>query len=302
MTAPATAEVKKTWRGAPRGTMVRRSRHLWRWLLSGLALCLIGLAVYLAWPRRLSRPVLLILTSDREERTLPLVPYAEGDSQALFDWARAAKVPARQAQLMEVDTPDSFVRRLARDDDATKRLTFSLGEKGSSSFLGPTDTLVLYIKGHGLAIDVSDGERPDMRPLVVKSLSERDLAGAWFRDPGLTIDVSELLRELAQFSEMKKLIILDAVHLNYDPRLGMLVNAFPQAVKNTIENLPSRRNLWVLVGQSDGQRAVGLPGAGRSVLVDSLASLLERKPGDSVGVELGSLVTKVQSRIDEQNQ
>ena len=76
---------------SPRGTLVRRSRHLWRWLLTGLALVLIVLAVLWAWPHPLPRTMLLVLSGAREERTLPLVPFVEGDCSALLDWRKARR-------------------------------------------------------------------------------------------------------------------------------------------------------------------------------------------------------------------
>jgi len=118
MSATASQEGKRSWRGAPRGTLVRRSRHVWRWLLSGLALVLVLFAVWWAWPRPLPRTMLLRLTSDREERTLPLLPYVEGDRQALLEWAHGAKVPVCQRQLIELVSARDFVHRLIGDGNA----------------------------------------------------------------------------------------------------------------------------------------------------------------------------------------
>src|SRR6187401_933859 len=93
--ASAATENKRSWRSPPRSGLVRRSRHLWRWLLSGLAILLIGLAIYWTWPRRLPQTMLLILSDNREERNiLPPVPFAHGDMEALQHWAQLAKVPS----------------------------------------------------------------------------------------------------------------------------------------------------------------------------------------------------------------
>src|SRR5262245_3105882 len=301
MTAGANVEIKRSWRGGPSGVLVRRSRHLWRVLLSALVVVLIGLAVLWAWPRPLPRTLLLVLTSDREERTLPLVPFSAGDSEALLAWARAAKVPASHQQLSEIANSRDLVRRLGPEASAENRFSFMLEGTGRPSRFAATDALVIYIKGHGLAVDVGDS-KPDVRPLIITSLSETDLAGPWFRDESHVIDVSALLGELARLPEQRKLVVFDAVHLNYDPRLGSLVNAFPQAVQKAVEQLPARSNLWVLLGQGDGELAVGLPGTGRSALVDSLVKALERGPREPNSIDIDKVVTKAQSRLSELGQ
>jgi hypothetical protein len=100
--SPASGDSRRSWRGAPRGTLVRRSRNVWRYLLTAIAALLIGTALYLAWPSTPTRTVLLILSAEREERTEPLVPYVAGDRRALLDWAVAAagkihvQIPAQE--------------------------------------------------------------------------------------------------------------------------------------------------------------------------------------------------------------
>src|SRR5262249_17527029 len=156
---------------APRGTLVRRSRYVWRWILSALSLLLIGVAIYWAWPRPLPRILMLVLTSDREERTLPLVPYVEGDREALLQWARAAKVATCQRQLSDVATPQAFARQLMPGARTSEGVSFTLEGRGGGDYqVAPGDTLIIYVKGHGLALDVSTGDKPDIRPLLVKSL------------------------------------------------------------------------------------------------------------------------------------
>jgi len=94
-------------------------------------------------------------------------------------------------------------------------------------------------------------------------------------------------------------VILDAVHLNYDPRLGTLINSFPQAVKQAVEQLPQRNNLWVLVGQSDGEFAMGIPGTGRSALIDSLVNLLQRDSKGAAAMDIDSLLARIQTRLND---
>src|SRR5262249_49092680 len=151
-------------------------------------------------------------------------------------------------------------------------LDFRLNPNSPGTAPNKDDTVVVYIKGHGLALDVSDqspanattvGSNSDnIRPILIKSLSETDLARSWYTDDDLVIDVGQMLQALAAVPDIRKLVIFDTVHLNYDPRLGTLVNAFPSVVKRIVDQLPSRASLWVLVGQNDGEIAVSLPEGG----------------------------------------
>src|SRR3954453_12174724 len=112
--ATAATNNKRSWRSPPRGGLVRRSRYVWRWILSGLAIGLIGLAVFWAWPRPLPQTMLLVLSDDREERNiLPPVPLVAGDIAALQSWAQAAKVPNVALQLSKIENAGWLARRLS---------------------------------------------------------------------------------------------------------------------------------------------------------------------------------------------
>lgn len=296
---PSAVDNKRSWRSPPRSGLVRRSRYVWRWILSGLALALIALATYWAWPRPLPQTMLLVLSDDREERNiLPPVPFVGGDIAALQNWADAAKIPSLALQLSKVENAAWLAKQLT-STSPENRLGFL--RAGAKFELNNGDTLVVYVKGHGFAIDTSNGEKPDVRPVLIKSLGETDLASSWYRDERHVIDVRQFLEALAAASNIRKLVVFDAVHMNYDPRLGTLVNAFPAAVKQAVEQLPFRSNLWVIVGQNDGELSVGLPSAGRSALVGGLVNSLERTKKDGVGIAIETLFGKVQSRLDELN-
>src|SRR3954447_5058884 len=106
MARGASTESRRSWRSVPSGTLVRRSRHLWRWLLSGLALLFIIAAILFAFRQR-PQTLLFVLTgssSGRDERTvLPLVPFVEDDRDALMDWAAGAKIPVCVEQLTDIE-------------------------------------------------------------------------------------------------------------------------------------------------------------------------------------------------------
>jgi hypothetical protein len=307
----ASGNGKRSWRTTPQSGLVKPSRYLWRFILSGLAIALIAMAIYIAIPRPPVRTFLLVLSDDREERNiLPPVPYITGDSAALQSWTQSARMPSLVLQLSKVESAASLARQLSPESTGS-RLNFSTAASGEVP-LAQKDTLVVYIKGHGLVIDDTGegtagrdkvGSAPaSLRPVIVKSLSENDLAGAWYRDSTLLLDVRQLLQGFAELPAVQTLVIFDCLHVNYDPRLGMLVNAFPSAVKQAVEKLPTRENLWVLVGQGDGELAVGVPGAGRSAFVDSLVSGLERQKGEGLGLAATELFQRVQTSLNNRNQ
>src|SRR5439155_15253278 len=136
------------------------------------------------------------LSDDREERNiLPPVPLVAGDIAALQSWAQVAKAPTLAMQLSKVENAGWLARRVS-PTAGENRLTFGQPASGASPAIKTGDTLVIYIKGHGLALDVSASEKPDVRPILVKSLSETDLSSPWYRDEQHVIDIRELLQEL----------------------------------------------------------------------------------------------------------
>ena len=98
--SPASAqEVRKSWRGGPQTNMLRRSRNVWRYILSGFALSMIGLMIWWLIPVRPPRVLLLTFSDLREDRhTIPPVPAAS-DVEALVEWAQGVNVPVAQLSL-----------------------------------------------------------------------------------------------------------------------------------------------------------------------------------------------------------
>lgn len=278
---------------------MRRSRNVWRYLLSAIAIGLVGLAIFWAWPRPVQRTLLLIVSSEREERTSPLVPYVAGDRRALLDWAAAANVPTSDLTLGDLPALSALRQWLAPGDPAGERAVFERRGKSPGKYrIGKNDRLVIYIKAHGFALDVSKTGQKDIQPLLVKRLNEEDLATAWQESAAHVLNAGQLLQELAGLRDVHTLVVFDVVHVNYDPRLGVVVNAFPDALRQAAEKLPGRGNLSVVCCQASGELSAGLPAVGRSAVADCLVQALTRQPKGPNAVSLEQVVRDWQKGLD----
>ncbi|MEX2176506.1 MAG: caspase family protein [Pirellulaceae bacterium] len=292
----------RAWRGVQRTSVVGKSRLAWRWILSLTAVGLMIAAAIFAWPSPAPRTLLLTLSDDREDRnTIPPVPFVEADLEALRKWAQAANVPVCERSLADIPAPQSFVRSLLSGRDGQRSgIEFQRNDKRPVS-LQPGDTLVIYVKGHGIALDLGTDEQPRVVPLLVTSLTEEDLGGNWGKSGGTSRDcklnVAELLKELATLEGIPKVVILDAMHLGYDPRLGTLANAFPEAVAQSIP--PDAKDLWVVLAAGDGEVAVDDPHNPGTSFVTNLTSALQREAHEkSPSIDLSQLVAEAAAAMD----
>lgn len=270
-TAGAKAAGKRSWQRAERQTFDERSHQVWRAIISLLALALVCAGGYYIWLSLQPQPktLLLSITDDRTEyATVPPVPMLKGDEQALLGWAREAKVPTLLSKLSVVKDIGPFIDSLS--SAAPTRPRFELldsapGTGGQDYPLKKKDTLIVYIRGHGLATLPPGATNP--QPILVtrferlQEITERN-----------SISVATLLERLAAIPDVNKLVILDAVHFNYDPRLGQLVNQFPTAVAAAIP--ADAQNLWVLLPTASGEQTAIVPQHERTLfnvaLVDAL--------------------------------
>lgn len=281
-------EGRPSWHRPPPTTLVEHSRRAWRWLLSGLAVVLVVLGVYWAWPRPAAQTLLLILRDDRAERNiLPPVPSLEADLEALWEWARAARMPVAELPLSRLDTPQTLAQWLSpADAHAPLRFARHRGTPGEVP-LTPRDTLIVYVKAHGIALRPAASDPPQLVPLLLKTLVEEDLASDWSQSPAKVLPVGPLFTALASVPAQRKLLILDALHLGHDPRLGAVTNLFPQAVAQTAAStLATRRDLWVVVPGAGGEVSCASPDNGRSVWMEAmLTALSPSKPTGSLPLD-----------------
>ncbi len=105
----------------------------------------------------------------------------------------------------------------------------TLGEVLSQQNIGPEDNLLLYIRALGYT-EADQG-------FMVWTLEPERLSLGRFR-------LRDLLSQLAEFRAAEKILLLDAGDLTHDPRLGVVVNAFPEWLKREVENTGDP-HLWV---------------------------------------------------------
>jgi hypothetical protein len=270
---------------------------MWRWLLTALALTMIGLAIYWLYINSVPPPKTLFIsvTADREElATVPPIPMLDGDEQAIRDWARATTVPIHFAKLPALRPVEDFCRRLASEEEQPRYE--SIGEDGqtrdSGKRLRKHDTLVLYIRAHGMAM--IDGKDLTVPPTPFLVSSFQGLANVSHSN---SLSVADLLQNLSLMPEVKKLVILDAVHFNYDPRLGQLVNQFPSAVANAYP--VTARNLWVVMPGENGETSVIAPQQGRTLFNLALFDSLRSVDNQSDRLPLPNILESLRDRVAE---
>jgi len=115
-------------------------------------------------------------------------------------------------------------------DLQTSRSIATLANRLQGIAPGRRDTLVLYLRGHNVS---ADGKAWVLCSDYLRS-------GQAGRYP-----LGDLLRQLAECPAAKKLLIIDAGDLAGDPRLGMLVNEFPQLLEDEVR-LVNDPGLWIL--------------------------------------------------------
>ena len=296
MATTAGASGKRSWQQPQRPVFDEHARKVWRLLISLVALVMIAVAI-LAWWMSFKTPprtLLVSITDDRKElATVPPVPMLEQDEAALQSWAQATKVPMLSRKLPALLATASFLNTLFSPTEGFEFTTFDAAGKSSvgRQALRKGDTLLLYIRAHGMAVLPSKGTDPD--PYLVTSfagLSETSAANS--------ILVTDLFRQLAANRDVKTVVILDAVHFNYDPRLGQLANQFPTAV---VKALPTdATNLSVILPSGNGELTVISPEHERSVFSLTLQDCWQaEKSNGAMRVALPKLLELVRDRYQQ---
>ncbi|QDU28252.1 hypothetical protein ETAA8_33520 [Anatilimnocola aggregata] len=285
---------KRSWQGTQRPSFDANARHMWRWLLSLLAITLVAAAIwYLINAFDIPPKTLLIsVTADREELgTVPPVPMLERDEQALKDWAQATEVPVHFAKLKGLRPVDEFCRKLGSDEEQPRFETVTADGtlRPSNKSLRKQDTLIIYIRAHGLAM--IEGKDPQAKPTPFLVTSFQGLANI---SQSNSISVNELFANLAKLADVKKLVIIDAVHFNYDPRIGQLVNQFPSAVAQAFP--VNAKNLWVILPGETGELSVVAPQQQQTLFSTALFSGLRAEDTKTARTSLPKLVEQIRDR------
>ena len=287
---------KRAWQRTQRPTFDDQSRKVWRMLLSIVGLLLIVVAA-IAWWASLtppSRTLLVSITDDREEfATVPPVPMLEQDEAALKSWAQATEAPFLSRKLSSLKGVKSFCDSLFAASDGLEFETLDVLGKPTvqRETFRKGDTLLLHIRAHGLAL-LTPGQ-PEPQPFLVKSFKNlEDLTQS------NSISVADLLKTLATHEDLQVVVVLDAVHFNYDPRLGQLVNEFPTAVANAMP--ANAKNLWVVLPSTSGEITVVSAEQERTLFnLALLESWQEEKAGGAGKIALPELVQLIKDRYKE---
>ncbi|WP_254509714.1 hypothetical protein [Anatilimnocola floriformis] len=293
MANTAGASGKRSWQKPQRPVFDEHARKVWRLLISIVALVMIAVAIFAWWMsfKTPPRTLLVSITDDRKElATVPPVPMLEQDEAALQNWAQAAKVPTLSRKLPALLQTTTFLNTLFSPTDGFEFTTFDTAGKPSASrqSIRKGDTLLLYIRAHGIAVLPTKGTEP--LPYLVTSF-----AGLAETTTENAILVSELFRQLAANRDVKTVLVLDAVHFNYDPRLGQLINQFPSAVAKALPE--DATNLCVILPSSNGELTVISPQQERTVFSLALMeSWQAEKANGALRVALPKLLELVRDR------
>ena len=244
----------------------RQFRHLRLLLWTLLALVPIGLLAGALW-WWFFRPTVYFAALpaiDYGVLAVPPLPFAAEDVDAMAALSRPGQPPL----LAGLQTSQGIATLAARLHD--------LGAKEK-------DTLILYLRVYG----VSD----DGKPWLLWSDYLRSPAGG-------RCSLAELLGQIAQCRAGKKLVLLDAGDLAYDPRLGVFVNEFSLLLDEEVRRV-NDPGLWVLasnrplevshVSESERRSAFGY------FVSEGLAGAADRD-GDGV-IDLAELVAFVRGGV-----
>ena len=125
-------------------------------------------------------------------------------------------------------------------DIQTSENMMLLGDRLSGIVTGPRDTLILYLSAHGVS---DDGE-----PYLLCSdflFRRQNVAGRY--------PLRDVFKQVRDCKAKLKLLILDAGGIEYDPRLGMVVNEFPRLVDAQLREC-NDASLWVLLAHAPLER------------------------------------------------
>ncbi|MFO0818868.1 MAG: hypothetical protein U1A77_13055 [Pirellulales bacterium] len=155
--------------------------------------------------------------------------------------AAAVKAPLSKSLLIPGQKPLVSSHTLRSPDDVQRML----GELDALPAT-PSDVILVYVAAHGI---VRDGQAQ----LVCQNYSPANAEQA-------LVPLSNLLQRLRQSPAGVKLLILDHGRIDFDPRLGILVNEFPELLRSEVAALRDSSGqpdstVWVLAAHSALERS-----------------------------------------------
>ncbi len=272
--------LRDSWRPRDRrGAYAALKRALFKYGTLLLLLVLIGGFFYLLTspflhPRTHLACLIAGEAADPASRNLPTLHSAPKDSTALLTHPVAAWTPLVHEQNdkspLNLAVPKNVYALRTVADLA------SFSEELSQQSLGMDDVLVVYLIAHGIA---QEGEAY----LLCQDFNvQSETAGRYPLD--------KFLQQLRDCDAGTKLLCIDNGQMDFDPRLGIVVNEFPRLLENAVLRLNDRK-LWVLTACSELQHTWSLAGDSQSVFGQALSksfSLQADVNSDRV-IDLGEL-------------
>lgn len=170
------------------------------------------------------------------------------------DLQRLATLDPGRLELLEEQ--DTFARLASNDHDQWIK---------DLNFRGPGKCAVLYLVGQGVVVEASAEDQGPSGPVL---LSDAGLENA--------LPLKPFFRALKEAHPNKnKLVILDTARSPVRWELGQLVNQFPGAVKQLVEELKDD-HLAVIVSHGDGQNETCLPSQQGSLFAHALTKSLSK--------------------------
>ena len=263
---------RHTWRERSRpSATTAEARLIKRWFWSLLFIVLVAALAWLIW-RYLFMPSTYfahLSVTEYKKHEAPPVPFFENDAR-FFDGT------IKSERLNNAETVASMKQLAASLDRIVSRTR---------------DSLVLYVSAHGASF--KSGGNFDGYLLCAdfdsfKSEGDRGIVRGYLK-------VTDFLQEVRNSQAGLKIVILDAGHLPTEPRLGVMVNEFPDRLAEAVKQTGDQ-NLWVLSANSTHESSHVAHASHRSVfgylVVRGLAGDADVKPADGV-VDLAELTTFV---------
>jgi len=184
----------------------------------------------------------------------------------------------------------TWVRREATvlDGLGTSRGMATLANRLQGIVSRPKDTLILYLSVHGVSYDGT----------AYVLCSDYPRKGYLAEGETGRYPLTDLLDQVKQCPAAVKLLMLDAGHLDADPRLGMLVNEFPRLLADAVESTDDPA-LWVITANGSMETSHTSHAWQQSVFAHYLAEGLRggADRNDDGTVELDELFHFVRSSV-----
>lgn len=219
----------RSWRAQPENErtspMVRRVQRV---VVSLVVIALIAAMVYVLVPRHRATTHIAYLPV-REYGVLKADALPESVfSPAMLEHFELQTLAA-PSSMAPMQTSNFFLPREAPDADGQIESSFGAGVRELTGY--GDDAVVVYVSAHGVSLD---GEAY----LLMGDFDPRR------QNVGLS-PIDEVLDGVSRSAAGRKLLILDAGQIVSDPRLGMLINEFPQLLDEAVRQHDDS-DLWVL--------------------------------------------------------